>query len=299
MKHDWLCLPPRFFRLSIRLLFLLLVWLIFSCDLLQKELQQPRKYRVNAPQFPSDWLAQNGLQFDFWQWQVEYFGTSYANQALIRRTEKHIAKRAYIQIDLKKQESAIVQVSPRFRDFPHDSSAAQWRPAGAQILWQNRNGDEYSQRYSISATWPEGFISHLLSRLLQAGFDIRYLNTEKLFYYIGRRLKTESNSTLPNPWIYDLPYLLGQLGRLEMNWYDIRLRKRIKIRGMPIFQIKGKDNLGRWQPLNVAQNIIDCSLGSCRPELGIGLHYYFELNSRKLWQLEVQKNGEVLGMPLH
>ena len=137
-------------------------------------------------------------------------------------------------------------------------------------------------------------MSHLLSRLLRAGFDIRYLNTEKLRYYIKRRLKTQGGGTLanplPNPWAYDLPHLLDQLGRLEMDWYDIRPSKRIKIRDMP--------GTGRWQPLNVAQNILDCPTDPCRPELGIGLHYFWELNSRRLWQLEVEPDGEVLGIAL-
>ena len=271
------------------------VWLMFSCDLLQQKLQQPRKYRVHAPQFPSGWLQQRGLQFAGWRWQIEYFGTSHANQALMQRTETHTA--GSIQIDLKKQESAIVQAFPRFQGFPHDlqdSSKIQWRPAGAQILWQNRNSDEYSHRYSVFATWPEGFMSHVLSRLLRAGLDIRYLNIEKLRYYIKRRLKTQGGSAppnpLPDPWAYDLPHLLDQLGRLKMDWYDIRPRKRIKVRRMP--------GTGRWQPLNVAQNILDCPTDPCRPELGIGLHHYFELNSRRLWQLEVQPDGEVLGIAL-
>ncbi|WGK69539.1 hypothetical protein P0082_01375 [Candidatus Haliotispira prima] len=263
-----------------------------SCDLLQQELQQPREYTVIAPEFPPGWLEQNGLVFAGWQWKLEYIGSSYEDNTSALRTEERSGSQ--VRIALKKQESAVLQVFPHFEGFPRELPGQEgrplWYPAGAVLMWQSHSSDENSavRSYQIRATWQDGFLSRVLSRLLSGGFRIRYLNVEKLRYYMAVRMEQKEQDLILNTWDYDSQYLIDQLGRLEMDWYDIRARDTVKTFGMPP---------GRWQALNVAKPILDCR-SPCEPELVTGQHYYFEPDTGKLWQLEIQSDGEVLAIEL-
>ncbi len=261
--------------------------LLASCDLLQLEMQQVREYRVSAPELDSAWLRQSNLSLTGWHWQIDYIGSAWQNNAMLLRTQRRNGSQ--MRILLKKQESAVLQAFPRFAEFPHElitrGGLPLWRPAGALLMWQKHNSDENSslRSYQLTADWQEGFLSQVLSRLLAGGFDIRYLNVTKLRHYMGVRIQSAGN---PSPWDHDMAYLLDELSRLQMDWYDIRLRDRVRVQELPP---------GQWQALNTQKMALNCpDVCEPAPELAPGLHYYFELTARTLWQFEVLTNGELL-----
>ncbi len=265
---------------------------LFSCKFIQEDLPQARNYLVSAPKVMGDfrdWLNRNGLKFSGWHWKLQYISSSYDNNALQLRAEIYQKSHGgQLDISLKKKESIVIRAFPLFANLPNNLAVTLWRPAGVAIMWQSHSNDENSsvQSYKISATWENGFFSEVLAQLLNKNFDIRYFNTEKLQYYIARRFKPKAGDLFPNYWNYDLQYIIGEISRLKIDWYDIRLRKNVMALGIPP---------GRWQALNVAEPVMTCP---CQPILNVGQHYFLEINSMKIWQFEVLSEGEVLALKL-
>ena len=270
----------------------LLFFLAISCDFIQQDLQQPRSYMIEAPKLTPEfqaWLRQSKLKLQGWHWQLNYVGSSHQNNGLKMRSERRNG--SHLKIELKKQESLLLLAFPRFSEFSPMWPETLWRPAGAAILWQNHNEDEYAsvRNYPILATWQEGFFSYILTKLLNGGFDIRYFNADKLKFYLQERIKQKkAEDFILNSWDYDWQHIVTEISTLEMDWYDIRQRKHIKT-------LKGKRGipLGRWQALNIAKAALNCP---CQPELAIGSHYFWELNRKELWQFAVQADGEVFAL---
>ncbi len=267
------------------------LYILTSCNALQEDLQRPRSYDIYAPQLPAGWSEQSGLNLRGWYWDLQFVASASGPGSGPPQFRNESASGAVLRVELKKQESLVLRAFPQFEEVPVHFGKKLWRPAGTVLMWQERSDDENQDicRYSIPATWLDGFRAQVLSDLLRRGFDVRYLNVAKLDYYIKKRMQWRAGDFLLNPWNYDLEFLVAELGRLAIDWYDIRMRTMVPILGdlgMPP---------GRWQALNVIEAALDCRI-SCTPELAVGQHYFWELNSRSLWLMEVSPDGEILAL---